>query len=479
MNRKISFHPITRIEGHAKVTIYIDSEGKVKNTLFQVIEYRGFERILRNRPIEEAPLIVSRICGLCSPSHHLASVKTVDEIFKLEISEEDVTFKLRDLFHLAGILHSHLLHIFFLYLPDVLFEIKDVNSGFPKMLKYHMPLVKKVLEVRNFAKTLLEVLGGSSIHPSASVPGSFLNPMKPSQSSELLNVAMNSMRMLIDVVEMVEGKINENMSIEEGINIHSNFVALYSNSIYPLYHAESIHAISASGELSSSFKCYDYYKKIFEESIPWSYAKSPYLKDLGFYRVGPLARFNINKLNSENSKDFVERFLSKIQKPILSSNYYNLIRIAESIYVLDRIIELLNDEKITNTPVTHENLKIKRLEGIGVVEAPRGLLIHHYKVNGDGYIKDANLIVATVQNIPVIEREIAIISEKIISREGIIEDKLYREISKVIRNYDPCLSCATHKYDFPYTMEIHIENRGKIITYPKTLNSNSLTLNII
>lgn len=464
MSRKLTFKPITRIEGHAKVSLFVSSDGKVLNSYFQVTEFRGFEKLLISRPIEEAPLIIPRICGLCSPSHHLASVKALDEIFELTIKEN--ALKLRELLHFAGILHSHILHFFILYLPDTLFRECGKNPGFLGMVKHYPSLVKQILEIRDFARQVIEILGGSSVHPSGAIPGGFLNSIKPSQQLELQDKSINSIKLLKRIIDNIEDKLT---IILEDYNVHipSNFVALYSNSTYPLYHSDYIHAISQQGELLTSFKYNECIKMIHEKSTPWSYAKAPYILDYGYYRVGPLARFNVNdNFDSENSKAFVERFLSNRSRPILASNYYNMVRVAEMIYVLDKMFEILNDKCIQESSPPQKNLRVKNNEGLGVIEAPRGILVHHYKVDNEGYLCDVNLIVATVQNIPVIEKEIAVISENIISKEGLSEERLYSEISKLIRNYDPCLSCATHTYEFPFILEIYVENMKSIIRYP-------------
>ncbi|MEM2014655.1 MAG: Ni/Fe hydrogenase subunit alpha [Candidatus Methanomethylicia archaeon] len=465
MSRKLIFKPITRIEGHAKVSLFVSNDGKVLNSYLQVTEFRGFEKLLINRPIEEAPLIVPRICGLCSPSHHLASVKALDDIFGLTIKEN--ALKLRELLHFAGILHSHILHFFILYLPDILFRECDKNPGFLGMVKHYPSLVKQILEIRDFARQVIEILGGSSVHPSGAIPGGFLNSIKPSQQLELQEKSINSIKMIKEIIDNIEDKLTVILE-DYDVYVPSNFVALYSNSTYPLYHSDDIRVISQHGELLTFFKYNECLKSICEKDTPWSYTKTPYILNYGYYRVGPLARFNVNDIfDSENSEAFVKRFLSNRSRPLLTSNYYNIIRVAEIIYVLDKMFEILNNKCIQEPSLPQKNLRVKNNEGLGVIEAPRGTLIHYYKVDNEGYICDANLIVATVQNIPVIEKEIAAISESIISKEGLSEERLYSEISKLIRNYDPCLSCATHTYEFPLILEIYIENMNSIIRYPK------------
>lgn len=469
MSKKLVFHPITRIEGHAKVTLVLN-DGNVENAYFQVTEFRGFERLLVNRPIEEAPLIVPRICGLCSPSHHLASVKALDEIFGLTPQENVI--RLRELLHYAGFLHSHLLHFFILYLPDILFSDIKPNPGFIGMIKSYPSLVKDVLEIRGFAQQILEVLGGSSIHPSATMAGFFLNPLKPSQRTELRDKASKSIKLFNTIVETIKDKLSE--VLENSISFPSNFVSLHSKSDYPLYHSDEIHVISSKGELLTYFQHNDYLEVIREKTVSWSYAKAPYLKltNDGYYRVGPLARFNINgKFHSENSEDFAKQFLYNVPSPICMSEYYNIVRIAEIKYVLDKILEILSSERILEYTYLQRDLKPMNSDGIGVIEAPRGLLIHHYRVDDYGYIKYANLIVATVQNTPIIEKEIIARSQQVISKYGVSEDKLYNTISRMIRNYDPCLSCATHTSNIPFTLEIHIKNENKVLFYPTLSNT--------
>jgi coenzyme F420-reducing hydrogenase alpha subunit len=469
MSKKMVFHPITRIEGHSKVTLVLNDD-KIENAYFQVTEYRGFEKLLINRPIEEAPLIVPRICGLCSPSHHLASVKALDEIFGV-IPKENI-IRLRELLHYAGFLHSHLLHFFILYLPDILFSDIKPNPGFVGMIKSYPSLIKDVLEIRGFAQQILEILGGSSIHPSATMAGTFLNPLKPSQQTELRDKASKSIKLFNIIVETIEDKLSK--ILENSINLPSNFVSLHSKSGYPLYHSDEIHAISPKGELLTSFQHNDYLKVICEKAVSWSYAKAPYLKiiDNGYYRVGPLARFNINgKFYSENSEIFAQQFLYNVPSPICASEYYNIVRIAEIKYVLDKILEILDDKRIMESVYLQKNLKPMNSDGIGIIEAPRGLLIHHYKVDDYGYIKYANLIVATVQNTPVIESEIVARSQQVIDKYGVSEERLYDTISRMIRSYDPCLSCATHTSSIPFTLEIYIKNENKVLLYPAAPNT--------
>lgn len=467
MNKSISFHPITRIEGHAKVIIFLDEKNDVENAYFQVTEFRGFEKILINRPVEEAPLIVPRICGLCSPSHHLASVKVLDEIFDVEVNK--TALKLRELFHYAGILHSHILHFFILYFPDILFPNTYSNVGFTEMMKKYPNLVKNALKIRRLSQKILEILGGSSVHPSAAIAGGFLNCLKPSQQSELLSETLDSIAILNKIIEENEEKLY-NMN-NDAKTVPSNFVSLYSSSMYPLYDSEKIHAISMSGELLASFKFSEYFENIDEETSPWSYSKVPYLKkrglERGVYRVGPLARFNINdKIDSEMAEELMNKFLSNIKKPIASSSYYNIVRLIEIAYVLDKILEHLSSKNVQENAPPSKNLKIVNNEGVGIIEAPRGLLIHRYKVDADGYIKDADMIVATTQNTPIIAKEITDVSREIIHKDGVLKEKLYNVISKLIRNYDPCLSCATHSYNVPFILEMHMKD--KVVYYPKT-----------
>ncbi|MEM2137133.1 MAG: nickel-dependent hydrogenase large subunit [Candidatus Methanomethylicia archaeon] len=330
-------------------------------------------------------------------------------------------------------------------------------------------MVKNALKIRRLSQKILEILGGSSVHPSAAIAGGFLNCLKPSQQSELLSETLDSIAILNKIIEENEEKLyNINNDAKA---VPSNFVSLYSSSTYPLYDSEKIHAISMSGELLSSFKFSEYFENINEETSPWSYSKIPYLKkrglEKGVYRVGPLARFNINgKIDSEMAEELMNKFLSNVKKPIVSSSYYNIVRLIEIAYVLDKILEHLSSKNVQENAPPSKNLKIINNEGIGIIEAPRGLLIHRYRVDEDGYIKDADMIVATTQNTPIIAKEITDVSREIIHKDGVLKEKLYNVISKLIRNYDPCLSCATHSYNIPFILEMRM--RDKVIYYPKT-----------
>ncbi len=465
MDRKITFHPITRIEGHAKVTIML-GEGEVKDAYFQVLEYRGFERFLRRRPIEEIPMITPRICGLCSTSHHIASVKAVDRIFGVEppIQAE----KLRKLLHYAGLLHSHILHFFILYMPDILLkDLPPERRGFPELLKRYSNLVKEILKVRRFSRKVLEELGSSSIHATPAIPGGFSKPISHEKRVELLREGRENLGRFIEIIS--EKAIFIDGILDVDINIPSNFISLYSKGETPFYNSKIIRAVSSSGELIEDFQPEKYMEIIGEHVVPYSYAKAPYIKKLGYpkgaYRVGPLARNNINgRLSTDMAAEFQEKMGLITGKPLTNPRYYNLARIAECIYALERIIQILEDEGIENFKNNIPEGKIVNREAVGVVEAPRGTLIHHFKVDGEGSVEEADLIVATVQNTPIIGVEIKEIAEKIMGKDDEnFEVKLFQEISRLIRDYDPCLSCATHIPGFPLKVEIRSE-RGEIIS---------------
>ncbi len=474
MKHHITICPVTRIEGHAKVTILIE-ENEVKNALFQVLEFRAFEHFIKNRPIEELPILVTRICGLCSTAHHLASIKAVDHIFGLEIPDE--ARNLRLMLHLAGIIHSHLLHFFILYLPDLMLsDVPLQKRGFTELLRRYPSLIKQALKVRIFAHKVLEALAGSSIHPTGAVPGSFSKPLEHEVRMELLSLCNEAQRTYSQILNSIRPHIERFLSQSE-LNIPSNYLALYDETDLALYDSPTIKAISSNGNVIDSFDPCNYLEHINELVVEWSYAKAPFLTKLGypdgFYRVGPLARINIaEKIDSDWAESLKVEYGFRSGIVINSTRHYNLARLIEIAYCLDKICELLKDPSIERESILRSvprKLKIVSNEGIGIVEAPRGTLIHHYRVNDEGLVTHANMIVATVQNTPIISRDIRILVTKIIEREGVNEEKIWREVTALVRDYDPCLSCSVHSIGSPLTIEIVLSNTNSIVRLPKDL----------
>jgi len=461
--KTISLKPITRIEGHAKVSILVDDENNVKDAHFHVLEFRGFERFLCGRPVEEAPIIVPRICGLCSVSHHLASVKAVDSIFGLEVGEW--AEKLRLILHLAGFMHSHLLHFFILYAPDLL--LRDVpfsKRGFTELIKRYPKLVKQVLRIRGFSQRVIEVLGGSSVHPTAAVPGGFAKPIDRDDRLKLVDLAEETAKIYLEILDSIENLLHS--YLDEVYNYPTNFLALHSESDLALYDADYIRCLSKEGDVIDEFKPDEYLRHINERVVPWSYAKAPFILKLGYpegiYRVGPLARFNIaSKIDSEWADSLSKSFNLYGRRPLSASRYYNVVRLVELAYCIEKLLDLLNDSSIERSERLEEKIHVRFNEGVGVVEAPRGTLIHHYSVNDDGLITGANMVVATVQNTPIIDEEIKLVASKFIER-GVMGEDLLFSVSNLIRDYDPCLSCSVHSGNLPLQVEV-VSLDGRII----------------
>ena len=469
MSRSISFYPITRIEGHAKVTIMLGDDGEVKDAYFHVMEFRGFEAFIRGRPVEEAPIIVTRICGLCSISHHLASVKAVDDVLGLDVPVW--AEKLRLALHLAGIIHSHALHFFLLYSPDLLLSDLPVQRrGLPELAKRHPQFIRNALAIRRFAQRVLEVLGGSSVHPTAAAPGGFAKPIDGEERLKLLDAGNEAMKIFSETLSQVEEVAVESAS--GGVDKPSNFLSLHSEDDLALYDAPKIKAISSSGSLIDEFTPREYLEHIGEYVVPWSYAKAPFLKKLGYpdgtYRVGPLARINIaEKLSSDWAEDLRVKFNLKSSRPIASTRYYNLARLVELAYCFDKLISILSDSSLERAEAPERRVRVESNYGVGVVEAPRGTLIHHYFVDDRGIITGANMIVATVQNTPIIGRDVKVVASKVL-KEG-SEEKLLEEVSTLIRDYDPCLSCSVHCLNIPVVIEV-LDSSGEVVArLPKEL----------
>ena len=446
---KITIEPVTRVEGHGKVTVYLNEDREVDRAYFHVVEVRGFEKFCEGRLFWEMPTITERACGICPVSHHLASAKTGDAILGVEIPP--TAQKLRELMHLAQVLQSHSLHFFFLASPDFLLGMDEdpIIRNVVGVINRFPALAKKGIKLRSFGQRIIEILGGKKVHPRFAIPGGVSNGLsKEGKEYILSNIdsVIEDAKVGVDVVKGIFEKDNGELSTfgkfpsmymglvnEDGnINLYDGKIRLRDN----------------RGRIVDEFSKDEYLSKISEWVEEWSYMKFPYYKDFGYpkgcYRVGPLGRFNvIDKMGTPLAdKEFRQLKQRGINGIIDGTLYYHYARMIEVLYCAEKIKELMYDPDIDRKELraisTHYNPY-----GIGVLEAPRGTLIHHYEVNERGQITKVNLIVATVNNNNAINQAVTQVAKRYIKGENIKEGMLNR-IEVAIRAYDPCLSCATH-----------------------------------
>jgi NAD-reducing hydrogenase large subunit len=460
--RTIVIDPVTRIEGHAKITIHLDDEGKVAETAFHVTQVRGFEKFTEGRPFYEMPAITARICGICPISHLLASVKACDAIMSVRIPP--TAAKLRELLHCGQITQSHALSFFHLSSPDMLlgFDSDPARRNVIGVIEDHPALAKDGIALRKFGQQVIESLAKERIHPSWTVPGGVNAPLDRVARDRILAglpeakaIAQRTIGFFKGVVDQFSDEIanfGNAPTLSAGLTDADGNLQLYDG---------GMRFVDAAGDIVvDQMAPQDYQQYIGEATMPFSYLKAPYFKPLGFpngvYRVGPLARLNAASRCGTPLADveFAE-YHQRFGKVVDSSFHFHYARLIEIIYALERMETLLNDPSILDRHV-RATAGVNALEGVGIAEAPRGTLIHHYKVNEDGAIVWANLIVATGHNNLAISRSVDQVARRYIDGAKLQEGMLNR-VSAVVRAYDPCLSCSTHAAG-QYPLDIQLVN---------------------
>ena len=447
--RKVTIDSVTRIEGHAKVSIFLDDEGKVASTQLHVTQIRGFEKFTEGRPFYEMPSITARICGICPVSHLLASSKACDSIMSVRIPETAAL--LRELVHCAQIVQSHALSFFHLSAPDLLLGM-DSDPALRNVLglidKYP-EIARDGISLRKFGQQVIEGLAKERIHPSWIVPGGVNVPMQIEVRDKALAGLPDAKATLRRTLKSFKGMLDQfKEEIENFGNAPSMYAGLVDSAGKLQLYEGGIRFKEPNGKIAADhIPASDYQKYIGEAALADSYLKAPYFKPIGFpdgvYRVGPLARLNVARSCGTPMADveFTE-FHQRLGKVVPSSFHFHYARLIEALYALERMEALLNDPAVLGRQV-RAHAGVNNLEGVGMIEAPRGILIHHYKVNAEGAITWANLIVATGHNNLAINRSIDQVARHFIDGNKLQEGMLNR-VSAVVRAYDPCLSCSTH-----------------------------------
>jgi F420-non-reducing hydrogenase large subunit len=461
--KKITISPITRIEGHASVTIGLDDHGNVASAHFHATELRGFEKFLEGAAVEEAPRITPRICGICPTVHHLASAKAVDEIYGAAIPE--TAYKMRELLIAGQLISSHATHLFFLGLPDfVLDGATAATRNVAGVAKANEGLAKTAIEARKIGQRITEESGGKPIHPVSAVPGGMSFALTEQKRAELEGYAKRAVEIGKATWGLVSAEFDRKKDSLGLGTVTSDFLAITSNGKFETYDG-TLRAVAADGSMITEFPAAKYAENIEETAEPYSYMKFTKLrKGNGFYRVGPLARVNaVDSMGTPDADRMLAEFRAKYGRVPQQPFLYHLARVIEYTAASERALLLLQDKAITDKKVRNEAGAVKSPRGIGVVEAPRGVLIHDYAVNDKGFITRANLIVATGHNNRAIDRGVLEASKQIVRGENVDEGTLNR-IEMVVRAYDPCVSCATHTIAgrMPITLKI-IDYEGNVV----------------
>jgi len=449
--KRITIEPVSRIEGHAKITIRLDDQGHVAGTEFHVTQVRGFEKFTEGHPYYEMPGITARICGICPISHLLASSKACDAIMAVRIPA--TAKKLRELAHFAQIVQSHSLSFFYLSAPDFLLgmDSNPVSRNVLGVIAGHPELARDGIELRKFGLQIIEGLAQERVHPSWIVPGGVSAPLTSATRDHVLSELPAAKAIAERTIRFFKGALG---GYKEEIEFFGSAPTMFAGLVdrkgnLQLYDGGLRFRNAAGKIVEDQIPAEDYAQWIGEASLRESYLKAPYFKPQGFpagiYRVGPLGRLNVadqcgTPLADAELREFRQRFGSVAQSAFL----YHYARLIEIIYALERIETLLADPQILETHV-RATAGVNALEGVGMIEAPRGTLLHHYKVNEDGAILWANLIVATGHNNFAIGKSVQQVSEHFIDGTKLTEGMLNR-VSAVVRAYDPCLSCSTHAW---------------------------------
>ncbi|HEY9814662.1 MAG TPA: Ni/Fe hydrogenase subunit alpha [Candidatus Obscuribacterales bacterium] len=463
MSKTVVIDPVTRIEGHAKISIFLNDAGEVDDARFHVVEYRGFEKFCEGRPFTEMAGITARICGICPVSHLLAAAKTGDKILavKIPVAAE----KLRRMMNLAQITQSHALSFFHLSSPDFLlgWDSDPAKRNVFGLIAADPDLARAGIRLRQFGQTIIELLGARKIHAAWAVPGGVRSPLSEEGRTWIRDRLPESFETITTALNLFKTLIDQQLKDEIGIfgEFPSLFMGLVGEDGKWDHYGGHLRFVDSNGSVIADGLSEDDYASFLGEAVEkWSYLKFPYYKPLGYpagiYRVGPLARLNVCRyIGTPKADQELKEFRDRAGGVPTSSFLYHYARLIEILACLEHIQDLVNDPDIVSTRVRAEG-GVNELEAIGVSEAPRGTLFHHYKVDEHGLIQKVNLIIATGQNNLAMNKTVAQIAKHYIHNSDIPEGFLNR-VEAGIRCFDPCLSCSTHAAG---QMPLHVQLLG-------------------
>ncbi len=449
MSKTIVIDPVSRIEGHAKISIYLDDDGNVSDARFHVTEFRGFEKFCEGRPVFEMTSLTARICGICPVSHLLASAKAADQILAVRIPP--TADKLRRLMNLGQIIQSHALSFFHLSAPDFLlgFEAPPATRNVFGLIAADPDLARSGIRLRQFGQEIIEFLGGKKIHPAWAVPGGVRSALPEAGHKHIRERLPEAKQTTLNALVLFKKIL---VKFEHEAHIFGNFPSLFlglvaSDGSWEHYGGNLRFVDSDGNVIADHIDPAKYREYIAEATEKSSYLKSPYYRPMGYprgmYRVGPLARLNIcSKMGTPLADQELAEFRSRGHGAVTSSFMYHYARLIEILAGIELIEAMMDDPSLLGNHL-RADAGINKLEGVGVSEAPRGTLFHHYEVDDHGLIKRVNLLIATGQNNLAMNRTVAQIAKHFIRGPEIPEAMLNR-VEAGIRAFDPCLSCSTH-----------------------------------
>jgi len=484
--KTVTIDPITRLEGHGKISIFLDNKGDVANAYLQIPELRGFERFSQGRRAEDMPQITSRICGVCPVAHHFAATKALDDAF--DVDPPSVAKKLRELMYMGYIIYDHILHFYYLGGPDFVVG-PDAPPAKRNVLgvieKAGVEIGKEVIKHRAYGQKITAILGGKATHPVCGLPGGVSKGLNKDEVKDIekmtascVDFAKFSLKLFDDIV--LQNKDYVDMILSDPYQLKTYNMGLVDKNNKLNFYDGKIRVTDQKGKEYKKFDVKDYYKNIAEHVEEWTYIKFPYLKDIGWkgfkdgkdsgvYRVGPLGRLNAadGMATKEADKEYKKFYETLGGKAVDSTLAFHWARLIELLYATERATELIKDKEITSKKV--RNPVGKPGEGYGVIEAARGTLIHHYKLDKNGLIDKANLIVATTNNAGAINMSIRDAAKGVI-KKGNVDNATLNMVEMAFRAYDPCFACATHSLPGGLPLEVKIYDHNK--KHIKTLKQN-------
>ncbi|GAM09090.1 F420-non-reducing hydrogenase iron-sulfur subunit A [Geobacter sp. OR-1] len=466
---RISIDPITRLEGHGKIDIFLNEEGDVANAYFQVPELRGFEQFCVGRQAEEMPVITNRICGVCPEAHHMAATKALDALFAAE--PPPAARKLRELFYSAFYVTDHTTHFYALGGPDFIMG-PDAPPAERNILgvirKVGLDIGRQVIECRARNHQVIKTVGGRSIHPVAGLPGGWSRPITAAERDEIVGIARKNIDFALFTLQIFEDLVLKNRAyvdlITSDIYTHKTYyMGLVDGQNRVNFYDGKVRVVGPDGAELVKYPAKEYASHIAERVEPWTYLKYPYLKNVGWqgfvdgpesgvYAASPLSRLNVSdSMATPRAQEQYERFYETLGSGKANGRYkpvhYRLAthwaRLVELLYAAERMLELAMDPEITSPDLRTKPGTIAGC-GIGCVEAPRGTLTHHYETDGRGVLTRVNMIVGTTNNYAPMTMSIKKAAQQIITRGKVVEEGMLNRIEMAFRLYDPCLSCATH-----------------------------------
>ncbi len=478
--KEIVIDPITRLEGHGKITIFLNDEGTVKNAYFQVPELRGFERFCEGRRVEDLPIITTRICGVCPVAHHMAGAKAADMAMNVEPTE--TAKKLRELEYCAYYIYDHILHFYFLGGPDFVVG-PEAPAGKRNILgvieKVGLDIAKEVITHRAYGQRITGILGGRPTHPVSALPGGMAKALSEEERKDIEKMVRSchefakfSLKLFDDVV--LKNADYVNLITSDPYNLETYYMGTVDKNNHVNFYDGKVRVVDTQGKEFVKFGPTEYLDVIEEHVEPWTYVKLPYLKKIGWkgfitgpetslYRVGPLGRLNAadGMATPLANEEYARMYKTLGGKPVHATLAFHWARLIELMYATERCLELVTDKDITRKDI--RNKPGKPGEGVGIVEAARGTLIHHYQLDENALAKKVNLIVATTHNAPSICMSIKNAAQGLI-KNGEVSDGLLNKVEMSFRAYDPCFACATHFAIGEMPLEVNIfDSNQKLI----------------